>query len=470
MTSSPTPSTKNPSTIERLADWAISIRTPEIAPAAIQQAKLLLLDTIGCGLAAWEQHAARAVLEATAAMGGSPHCSVIGSAAKTNLPNAVLANGMLIRVLDLNDYVIEPDGSIGGHPSDNIPVALAAGECEGRTGRDVLAAIVLGYELFGRCKNMMERRSAWDGASLSGIVAPVMAGWLMRLDRGALAHAIALSLARSATSAVVRSGDMSAAKSLANALVAQNGVQAALLARHGVTGPLAVVDHPRGMKAVFPKLDAAGLISPLQADSYVMKSNVKAYPCVATAQAAVAAALELHRLCGGDACRLDRIRVVMSDGPTVRAHQQDRERADPKSHEAADHSFPFLVAVALVDGHFGLAQFEGERWNDPAVRAVMARMEMTTDAELAQRAPGSYPCLLDATGKDGDTYRVEILFPPGFSRGGLEPEAIIAKFQGLTADRLPEATRGRIIGAVMTLDDSPSLTPMLTALAEAAQA
>jgi hypothetical protein len=78
--------------------------------------------------------------------------------------------------------------------------------------------------------------------------------------------------------------------------------------------------------------------------------------------------------------------------------------------------------------------------------------------------------LLDATGKDGHTYRAEILFPPGFSRGGLEPEAIIAKFQGLTADRLPEATRGRIIGAVMTLDDSPSLTPLLTALAEAAQA
>ena len=85
---------------------------------------------------------------------------MIGSTAKTSLANAVLANGLLIRVLDFNDYVIEPDGSIGGHPSDNIPVALAAGEFDNRSGLDVLAAIVIGYELYGRCKSFLERRSA----------------------------------------------------------------------------------------------------------------------------------------------------------------------------------------------------------------------------------------------------------------------------------------------------------------------
>jgi 2-methylcitrate dehydratase len=455
-------------TVERLADWAVTIHSSEIEPAAIQQAKLLLLDTIGCGLAATEQHAAHAVLEATAGIGGIPQCSVIGSATKTSMPNAVLANGMLIRVLDLNDYVIEPDGSIGGHPSDNIPVALAAGELGGRSGRDVLAAIVIGYELFGRCKGFLERRSLWDGSSISGIVAPVMAGWLMQLNREALSHAIALSVANAAMSAVVRTGDMSAAKSLANALVAQNGVQAALLARHGVTGPLAVLDHPRGMKAVFPKLDTAAMTLPLQAGSYVMRSNVKAYPCVATAQAAVAAALELHCLIGGDAALIDRIRVVMADIPTVRTHQDDRERADPKSHEAADHSFPFLIAVALLDGEFGLSQFDNERWNDADVRAIMNRIEMTTDAELAKRAPGSYPCLLEAIGKDGRSYRAEVLFPPGFSRDGLQRAAIVAKFHGLTTDRLSQMVRDNIVDAVMALDDNPSLAPLLATLSEAA--
>jgi 2-methylcitrate dehydratase len=314
---------------------------------------------------------------------------------------------------------------------------------------------------------MMERRSAWDGASLTGIVAPVMAGWLMRLDRSAFAHAIALSIARAATSAVVRTGDISAAKSLANALVAQNGVQATLLARHGVTGPLEILDHPRGMRAVFPKLDAAALTLPLPANSYVMKSNAKAFPCVATAQAAVAAALDLHHQMGGDIGRIESLRVVMADVAAVHAHQRDEERADPKSREAADHSLHFVIAAALADGSFGLAQFDGERWNDPALRRLMSRMEMTTDANLAQRAPGSYPCILEAKAKDGRSYQAEVLFPPGFSRGGLKPQAIIAKFEALTAPRLPAAIRQSIIDSIMALDDSPSLSALQAALAAA---
>jgi len=286
MSAHPKAATAAPGAVERLAAWALSIPAADIPSENIEQVKLLLLDTIGCGLAGLASQPARAVFETIADIGGAPHCSVIGSAVRTSLPNAVLANGLLVRALDLNDYVIDDNGAIGGHPSDNIPVALATSESENSGGRDLLAAIVLGYELYGRCKNAMERRSSWDGTSLSGIVAPVMAGWLMRLEQPALAHAIALSLARSATSAIVRYGEMSAAKSLANALVAQNGVQAALLARHGVTGPLEVMDHARGMKAVFPHLDVEALVAPFPAESYIMKSHVKAYPCVGTAQAA----------------------------------------------------------------------------------------------------------------------------------------------------------------------------------------
>ena len=107
---------------------------------------------------------------------------MIGSATKTSAPTAVLVNGSLIRILDLNDYVNTKSGQIGGHPSDNIPVALAAGELAGASGRDILAAIVIGYEIYGRFKDTMDRNSDWDGVTVSGFVAPAMAGRLMRLD------------------------------------------------------------------------------------------------------------------------------------------------------------------------------------------------------------------------------------------------------------------------------------------------
>src|SRR5258708_25489216 len=176
-----------PGAIEDLARWVLAQRAEEIPQAAVKQAKLLVLDTIGCGYAALDEESARAVLATLADVGGAPQCSVIGSATKPSAPNAVLVNGALIRILDLNDYVNNRKGEIGGHPSDNIPVALAAGEMCGSSGRELIAAIVIGYEVFGRTKELISRNSGWDGVTISGLVAPAIAGRLMRLDAQRLA-------------------------------------------------------------------------------------------------------------------------------------------------------------------------------------------------------------------------------------------------------------------------------------------
>ena len=236
-------------------EWVLAPRAQDIPAAAIAQAKLLLLDTIGCGYAAFEEESTEAVLAALKDMGGAPQCTVIGSTTKTSAPNAALVNGSLIRILDLNDYVNTKSGQIGGHPSDNIPVALAAGEFAGASGREILAAIVIGYEIYGRLKEAMDRDGDWDGVTVSGFVAPAMAGRLMGLDARQLAQALALSGARAPTPLAVRHGEISAAKSVANALVAQNGVQATILAKHGMTGPLDLFENQHGLQSIFPDID-----------------------------------------------------------------------------------------------------------------------------------------------------------------------------------------------------------------------
>jgi 2-methylcitrate dehydratase PrpD len=121
-----THSLQGPGAVENLADWALAVRADAIPDATLQQAKLLLLDTIGCGYAALGEAAARAVIATMAETGGAPQCTVIGSKTKTSAPAAVLLNGALVRILDLNDYVNTKSGQIGGR-GDNIPVALAAG-------------------------------------------------------------------------------------------------------------------------------------------------------------------------------------------------------------------------------------------------------------------------------------------------------------------------------------------------------
>lgn len=466
--------------IERLAAWASALRAEDFSARAIARAKLLLLDTLGCGFAARDDETARAVLAALDAQGDAPQCTVLGHPRRMSAPSAVLANGTLVRVLDLNDYVVgahPQSGARGGHPSDNIPVALAAAElfrASGATGRDLLAAIVLAYEIYGRGKALMEPDSLWDGISVSGLVAPAVAGWLMRLPSDRLAHAIALSAARAPTPVAVREGGISAAKGIANALIAQNGMQATLLAALGITGPLDLFEAERGLNAVFPRGPAGDILAaPLPDDGFIMATAIKAYPCFAGGQSAVAAAIALHRLVDGDVARLKTIRVALADVPIVRRWLADRGRVEPQSREAADHSLHFLIAVALRDGAFGLRQFDDARWTDPNVRALMARLDMTTDADLTRRSAGAYPCALHASGHDGKSYDVksydvEILQPPGFSADGLDAKTVLEKFASLTEGHISPDRRDRIVEAVMELDRAPSCGGLMSLLAAAA--
>ena len=458
-----------PGAIARLAAWALKLRAEDVPQAAIERAKLLLLDTLGCGFAAAAERdvTACAVLAALDALGDRPQCTVLGHPRRMSAPNAVLANGTLIRVLDLNDYVVGAhphSGARGGHPSDNIPVALAAAELAPVSGRDLLAAIVLAYEIYGRGKALMDEASVWDGVSISALVAPAVAGRLLRLDAVKLAHAIALSAARAPTPVAVREGGISAAKSLANALIAQNGMQAVLLAQHGVTGPLDLFEAERGLEPVFATASAGDIFAaPLPAHSFIEHSAIKAYPCFAGGQSAVAAGVALHRLVGGDIDRLATIRVTLADLPVVRRQMADPGRIKPQSREAADHSLQFLIAVALLDGTFGLRQFAGERWTDPTVRALMARLEMTVSVDLAKRA-AAYPCALKATARDGQAFTVEILAPPGFSSAGLDRQTVVDKFSGVTCGHLAFERRNRMIDAVMALDTSASPDALMRCL------
>jgi 2-methylcitrate dehydratase len=350
--------TAQQTTIGLLAQAIRSFDADSVSPVAIQQAKLLLLDTIGCGLAGRREPVAQAVLKAGSSAAGV--CAVIGRSARTNPLDAVLLNGALIRVLDLNDYIIgeahgEPESA--GHPSDNIPVALAVGSARRRAGGEILAAIVLGYELYARLQHAMDRGGQWDSVTASGLVAPAMAGWLMGLSEEQIAHALALGVAHAATPSIVRTGDISATKSLANALVAQSGVHAALLAEQGITGPLAILDDARGLRDIFARAEPSSLSAPFPPEGAIMRAHVKAYPCINTGQSAVAAALKLHASLGGNASSPARIEVTMADYKVTKRHQDDPERLHPVSREAADHSFTFIIAVALIDGRFGPEQF-----------------------------------------------------------------------------------------------------------------
>jgi 2-methylcitrate dehydratase len=202
---------------------------------------------------------------------------------------------------------------------------------------------------------------------------------------------------------------------------------------------------------------------PLTTDNCLTRANVKAYPCVATGQSAVAASLALRQKLGGDVGKIAALELVLADYPIVRRQAAEPERLDPQTKESADHSFTFCTAVTLLDGAMGTAQFEHERWHDPAVRALMAKITLGFDAGWLARAPNSYPASLVARLADGSEQRVDMPYPPGASSGGLDRQTVIDKFHDVACAALDRAQRERVIEATLDLDRAPSPAALLAA-------
>jgi 2-methylcitrate dehydratase len=194
-----------------------------------------------------------------------------------------------------------------------------------------------------------------------------------------------------------------------------------------------------------------------------MSSNVKAYPCVATAQSIVAAALKMHRQLDGKVDGLKRIEVTLIDHPFIIDQQSDPHRVHPDSREGADHSFQYVAAAALTDGAFSTAQFDNERWLDPKIIGLMSVMVMKNDAALIDRAPGTYPCIMRVEDVTGREHVVEQLFPPGYSRGGIVAEDVIEKFQSVAA-HLGADVRERIVKTALELDQADSPEQLFSAM------
>ena len=431
----------------------------------LTQTKLLILDSIGCALTTLAEHEVVEAVEAIESMGGASQATIIGYPHKSSVANAVLANGILVRYLDLNDFTLGKSKSgisIGGHPSDNIPIALAVGEWRKSSGLEAIASIIIGYEIFERMRVLFDNKGRWDGTSVSGVVAAAMTGRLMGVDVPKMTNALALAAMRSATPRLVRRGHITAAKFLSNPLVAQSGVTSAILASGGMTGPKAILESPDGLRPLFRQEANFDLLAqPIEGTYSINLAHMKAFPCLATGQAESAAAIEMHRVLGGRTDHIERFDVIMADYPMVHDQQGDQARRYPDSREAADHSFYFIAAIAMMEGTLSMRSYDNERWNDPVVKALMAKGHMLTDASWNAKAPNGYPCALEVTLKDGTKHRTEVAYAPGHSQGALDENAIFEKFARVTNGVLSAAEQDRLRDAVMKLETLESITPVM---------
>jgi 2-methylcitrate dehydratase len=448
-----------------LAALVHSVQFEDLPADVVLDTKARVLDTLGCAFGAVTSDVGQAVRRMAAACGGAPQSTLIGTGEKTSAPLATLVNGSLLRYLDSNDYYFARDPA---HPSGNIAAALAVAEREHRSGRDLIAALVAAYEIHLRLCDFAGEPSLWRRGWHHGTNAQfstaAVAARLSGDDTLVTAHAMAIAASHQNTLAQLQSGAISMIKGTAEGWIAKAGVEAALLAHHGVTGPLMLMEGKAGWaETVAGAVDFEALCAPLDGRYRLTDTCIKPYPVVATATAPVRAAIELHR---AGLPPLDQIARMIVHLPAfaLGTPSADAGRRHPAQVESAQHSFYYCPAVALIDGACGDAQFTAAAIGSARLRDLLARVELRKDPEFTARWPQVAGGAVELELRNGQTLSQRCPYPPGHPGLRLTEDELAAKFHDYADPVLGHPAARALRDAVLDLDacaDIGELTPLL---------
>ena len=443
---------------ERLADYADRLRFDDIDAATVERIKVHVIDTLGCGLAAFDEPPVRICREVALATGGDG-ATVIGTTRRSSPELAAFANGAALRYYDLNDSYV---GGLTGHPSDNIAACLAVAEAEHASAHDLIAAIALAYEINCRLIDAFDVTArGWDSPVFSLPAVALAAGKLMRLSPDRLAQAVSLALNDHIPMGQTRAQALSDWKGIADAEAGRNAVFAARLARAGITGPAPIFEGSKGLiKLVSGPGDVdVGAFGGQDRPFRIHQCGIKAFPAVIFSQTAIVAAIEVARQAGD----LERIAAV-AVATTRRGFQQtgsEPEKWAPDTRETADHSLPYLVARAMFDGEISNASYTADKLRDPRILAFMRRMTVKEDPAFAKPNGNAPPTRITATLTDGRQITRQVDDMPGFPGKPMTRAEVERKFLANIGTRWPAERSGEILRSLWALDRADDLRALL---------
>lgn len=222
----------------RLSEYALGFDYEALSPEVIHAAKRALLDTVGCAVGGYTSDASRIFQSLVKEIGASAESTIIGSGLKSDCLNATLTNGIMVRYLDYMDQISIPVGSwyVYAHPSEVIPAILAVGERQHCSGKDILSAVLLGYELSARfCEAttiVPISKKGWSPDIAGAYIMPAVIGKLLGLSADQIENAIGISGCHGMVLGILDTAaeEYSMTKNLRFPFVARDGVLAALLA------------------------------------------------------------------------------------------------------------------------------------------------------------------------------------------------------------------------------------------------
>jgi 2-methylcitrate dehydratase len=457
-----------------LADYACQLRFEHLPPAVVHEAKRRFIDSLATAVGALPAEAVAIARRCAQCVQGNPGASLLGGG-RSSVEWATFVNGLLVRYLDYNDTYLSLEPA---HPSDNLAAVLSVGDMLGSSGKDLITAAVLAYELQCRfCDASSLRKQGIDHVTYGAISSAVAACNLMGLDAGKITHAIGMAGVSNVALRQSRAGELSMWKGCAFANAARNGVFAALLAAEGLTGPAPIFEGDQGFFKVVSRetWEPAPMGSAANPKFMITQTYIKFWPAEYHSQSSIDAALQLRPLLdaprvkgqsGNESWARALVRAITrfdinTFNAAVDIIGKDPEKWRPQTRETADHSLPYCTAVALVDGEVSDAQFAPSRFSDPLLLELVAKIQVHRDAELSKRYPRGIPSRLTVTLTDGRQLVKEVEFPRGHAQNPMTDAEVEQKFRSLVEPRYGKARADQVLKVCWSLEDLKSAAELI---------
>ena len=439
---------------QRLADYVTGLSYDALPRDAVHAAKVRVIDTLAALAGGFDGEACRIARKMAARMQDADGATIFGTAIKTTPDMAAFVNGATARYVELNDVYHWP-GSAGGHPSDVVMPIVGIAEHVRASGRELITAVVLAYEIYLRLSDVIGKRP-FDCANYACLAVAAASARLMGLSRAQLADAMSMAVVANIILRQVRTGHLSMWKAVTAGHAGKAGVFAAMLAREGMNAPHLPFEGKSGWcDHIASKRFPLDVMGGNGVSFKILDTLIKPRSSCATTISSILAAEKVAPALKNRVADVQRVTVEVYETAKV-GMGTGEHHWNPDSRETADHSIPYVVAAALLDGTVTPKQFDEAHLRSPELRALLAKIEVVTNDEFTEayeKLPVVHRTRVNVVTRDGE----RLVGESGGEKGDLsQPKSdaqIAEKFHGVTDGFLGAARAQAILERLWKLED-----------------
>lgn len=447
-----TPGSNNPFT-HGIASYISGLRYGKIPPEVVGRVKLLILDSLGCGIFGSLPRHSKILIGTLAKLDHSTECGVWGTSQRLSSPHAALANGSMIQGFELDDAHSRGSVHVG---SGSLPALMAVAESRsGMDGRMFITAAVAAFETaprVGMCMGQGFAGQGWHSGALAVFSGAAAAASALRLSPEKTVHALGIAGTQAAGLMAAQYGSM--VKRMHAGRGAQSGLYGAFLAEAGYTGIENLFESEYGgFCTTFTRssdhFDLEELTRGLGREFETMRTSLKFYASAASTHTALDAVRQMRLQRPFEPRDVQKIIVNASR----RVVEHVGWKYEPAGLTSAQMNLPFCLATLLLEGDAFIDQFTEEAVNDPARIALAGKIEVREDPAITARGrEARYEVSVRVDLNDGTTLQETVLAARGSERKFATEAEVIAKFEKLASRVLPARQMAMLRDTVLSLE------------------